>query len=317
MTPEELKEMTDGGTALQDVPGLELQMVDPETVAVDPMNERTDEPLDTEDLERSIAENGIVQPPVCRMQDEDARVPYTVVQGQRRVTAAQAMQLDDIPILVGDFDDKKALIRSITENIKAGRKEVTTKTRAAAIWELWKLDQGEDPNAVPLADRIGELLGVKRQTARAWIQPLEKEYVDTVVDPRVREQTDDGLGQVSEKIDDISPDKLQVVRNLVSADDQQTAEQLVKQVVEDDLSVQDVRDIQKQPSSNEDPFQALEEVKTAKDASEEARGFMLNRMRFGDKTGGALRKAARATGKDKSVVVKDAVGYYLREEGYL
>jgi len=317
MTPEELKEMTDGGTALQDVPGLELEMVDPETVAVDPMNERTDEPLDTEDLERSIAENGIVQPPVCRLQDEDAKVPYTVVQGQRRVTAAQAMQLDKIPILVGEFDDKSALIRSITENIKAGRKEVTTKTRAAAIWELWKLDQGEDPDTVPLADRIGELLGVDRRTARHWIQPLEKEYVDTVLDPRVREQTDGQVAQVSDKIDDVSPRKLAVVRSIVSGSDQETAEELVKQVVEDDLSVQDVRDIQKQPSSTEDPFQALEEVKTAKEASEKTRGFMLNRMRFGDKTGGALRQAARATGKDKSVVVKDAVSYYLREEGYL
>jgi len=161
------------------------------------------------------------------------------------------------------------------------------------------------------------LLGVDRPTARNWIQPLEKEYVDTVIDPRVREQIDGRLDQVSEKIDDISPDKLQVVRNLVSSDDQETAEELVKQVVEDDLSVQDVRDIQKQPSSTEDPFQALEEVKMAKEASEETRGFMLNRMRFGDETGGALRQAARATGKDKSVVVKDAVVYYLREEGYL
>jgi hypothetical protein len=44
---------------------------------------------------------------------------------------------------------------------------------------------------------------------------------------------------------------------------------------------------------------------------------MLDRVSFGDQTGGAISQAARAAGKDKSAVVKDAVRYYLREEGYL
>jgi ParB-like chromosome segregation protein Spo0J len=318
MTPEELVATTDGGTdALEAVPDLELRMVDPEAIAVDPMNERTDEPLETEELERSVAENGVVEPPVCRVRDPDARVPYAVVQGQRRVTAAQAVQFDEIPILVGEFDDKRALIRSITENIKAGRKDVTTKTRAAAIWELWKLDQGDDPEAVPNVPRIAELLGVNSATARRWIQPLEKEYVDTVIDPRVNEQTENTVEEMSVELDDVSPHKLNHIRQIVSTSDQETAERLVERVVEEDLSVQDVRDMTKQPSATEDPFQALEEVKRAKEASEEARGFMLDRMRFGDETGGAIEQAARATGKDKSAVIKDAVQYYLREEGYL
>ncbi len=318
MTPEELVAATDGGTdALEAVPDLELRMIDPEAIGVDPMNERMDEPLETEELERSIAENGVVEPPVCRVRDADAKVPYAVVQGQRRVTAAQAVQLDEIPILVGEFDDKRALIRSITENIKAGRKDVTTNTRAAAIWELWKLDQGDDAEAVPHAKTIAELVGADRGTVRRWIQPLEKEYVDTVIDPRVREETKDQVEQVSEEIEDVSPRKLANIRQMVSASDQETAEELVERVVEEDLSVQDVRDITKQPSATEDPFQALEEVKRAKEASEETRGFMLDRMRFGGQTGGAIEQAARASGKDKSAVIKDAVQYYLREEGYL
>jgi len=299
------------------VPDLKLRMVDPESIGVDAMNERTDEPLETEELERSVAENGVVEPPVCRVRDADAKVPYAVVQGQRRVTAAQAVQLDEMPILVGEFDDKRALIRSITENIKAGRKDVTTKTRAAAIWELWKLDQGDEAEPVPHAKRIAELIGADKGTARRWIQPLEKEYVDTVIDPRVREETENHGEQVSEEIEDVSPRKLANIRQMVSASDQETAEELVERVVEEDLSVQDVRDITKQPSATEDPFQALEEVKRAKEASEETRGFMLDRMRFGGQTGGAIEQAARASGKDKSAVIKDAVQYYLREEGYL
>jgi hypothetical protein len=154
------------------------------------MNERQDEPLATEELERSVGENGVVEPPVCRVRDEDAEVPYAVVQGQRRVAAAQAVQLDEIPVLVGEFDDKRALIRSITENIKAGRKEVTTKSRAAAIWELWKLDEGEDPDPIPSPSRIASLLGVGNSTASKWIEPLRTEYANTAIDPRVKDSTD-------------------------------------------------------------------------------------------------------------------------------
>jgi len=314
MTPEELVATTDGGTdALEAVPDLELRMVGPEAIAVDPMNERTDEPLETEELERSVAENGVVEPPVCRVRDADAKVPYTVVQGQRRVTAAQAVQLDEIPILVGEFDDKRALIRSITENIKAGRKDVTTKTRAAAIWELWKLDK-DDPDPVPSPAWASNILGVPSGTASKWIEPLRSEYANTAIDPRVSEETDPLVENVSESIDDIGGNKLEAIRKFASGD---TAEEIVKRVAEEDLSYRDVREIYKQPGSEEDPFQALEEVKRAKEASEEARGFMLDRMRFGGQTGGAIEQAARATGKDKSAVIKDAVQYYLREEGYL
>jgi predicted DNA-binding protein len=313
MTPEELKQMTDGGTAIHDAPSLELEMVDPEKIAVDPMNERTDQPLDTEELERSVGKIGVVEPPVCRVADEDARVPYTVIQGQRRVTAAQKVQLDEIPILLGEFEDEQALMRSITENIKAGIKDVTTKTRAAAIWQLWMMKK-DNPEELVSAGWVANQLGVKRRTALDWIQPLRAEYAGTVIDPRVEEPTGGAEQQLSEKLEDISPKKLQSISSVATGE---TAEKLVKEAVESDLSYRDLNEMTKQPGAAEDPFQALEEVKTAKQASEETRGFMLNRMRFGDETGGALRQAARATGKDKSVVVKDAVGYYLREEGYL
>jgi ParB/RepB/Spo0J family partition protein len=313
MTPEELKEMTDGGTALEHVPGLELEMVDPEKIAVDPMNERTDEPLDTEDLERSVAKNGVVEPPVCRVANEDAKVPFTVIQGQRRVTAAQAVQLDEIPILVGEFEDEQALVRSITENIKAGRKDVGTQTRAAAIWKLWTMKK-DDPDNLVSSAWVASELGVPRTTAAQWIQPLRAQYAGTAIDARVSEPTGDDVRQLSEELQDVSPKKLEQIASVASGEQ---AEELVKEAVESDLSTRDLSEMAKQPGAEEDPFQALEEVKIAKQASEETRGFMLNRMRFGDETGGALRQAARATGKDKSVVVKDAVGYYLREEGYL
>jgi hypothetical protein len=314
MTPDDLTELPDGGVEVAEgMTNLQIRQVDPNDIAVDDMNERKDEPLATEDLEKSVAENGVVEPPVCRVRDPDAEVPYAVVQGQRRVSAAQAVQLDQIPVLIGEFDDKRALIRSITENIKAGRKEVTTKSRAAAIWELWKLDK-DDPDPVPNPAWASDILGVPRDTASKWIEPLRTEYANTVIDPRVSEETDNLVEQVSKSIEEVGGNKLQTIRQVASGD---TAEELVKKVVEEDFSHRDLREMIKQPGAEEEPFQALEEVKRAKEASEQARGFMLDRMRFGDQTGGAIAQAARASGKNKSEIVKDAVRYYLRDEGYL
>jgi ParB/RepB/Spo0J family partition protein len=315
MTPDKLTELPDGGVEVAEgMTNLQIRQVDPNDIAVDEMNERKDEPLATEDLEKSVAENGVVEPPVCRVRDADAEVPYAVVQGQRRVTAAQAVQLDEIPVLVGEFDDKRALIRSITENIKAGRKDVTTKSRAAAIWELWKLDKGEDCKPIPSPKRISELLGVNTNTASNWIEPLRLEYANTAIDPRVREETDNRLEDLSVSLEDVSVDKLTEIRSIAS---DETAEELVRRVEEEDLSVTDVREMVQLEDAGENPFKALEQVKQAREAAEEARGFMLDRVSFGDQTGGAIAQAARASGKNKSEIVKDAVRYYLRDEGYL
>jgi hypothetical protein len=314
MTTNDLTTLPDGGVEVaEEMTNLQIRQIDPDKIAVDEMNERQDEPLATEELERSVGENGVVEPPVCRVRDEDAEVPYAVVQGQRRVAAAQAVQLDEIPVLIGEFDDKRALIRSITENIKAGRKEVTTKTRAAAIWELYKLDK-DDPDPVPNPAWASEILGVPRETASKWIEPLRTEYANTAIDPRVSEESDVLVEQVSESIEEVGGNKLQTIRQVASGD---TAEELVKKVVEEDFSYRDLREMVNQPDAEEEPFQALEEVKRAKEASEQARGFMLDRMHFGDQTGGAIEQAAQASGKNKSAVVKDAVQYYLREEGFL
>jgi ParB/RepB/Spo0J family partition protein len=314
MTPEELKEMTDGGVDLSEIPGLEIKKVDPEAIAVDKMNERRDQPLDLEKLERSVAKNGIVQPPVCRVLDEDAKVKYGVIQGQRRVLAAQNMQLDSIDILVGEIEDRTALVRSITENFAGSNLDVPTIPRAKALWELWKIIDGPDYKKIPSAADIGHELGVNRKTVSNWLTPLRRNFEGTSLDVRDNNDTV-GIGeQMSNELKDVSPKILQRISTLTSGEE---AEMLVKEALDSDLSAEDVADLTKQPSASDDPFQALEEVKQAKEAAEAARGFTLQRMRFGDNTGAALRQAARATGKDKKVVVKDAVGYYLREEGYL
>jgi len=118
-------------------------------------------------------------------------------------------------------------------------------------------------------------------------------------------------------LEDISPEKLQAVRQLSSEDNSEEAEQLLLETEESDFSISDYRELLKLQDSNVHIDDAIETVKQSKEAAQEARSYTLNMMRFGGTTGGAIRKAARATGKDEKVVVKDAVSYYLREEGYL
>lgn len=326
MNPEKMQAvLTDGGeVALQQHSELEVKHVDPDKIAVDEQNERQDEPLETEGLEQSVKKNGVVEPPVCRIRDSDARVPYSVVQGQRRVAAAQAVQLDEIPILVGEFDDMEALIRSISENMASGRKEVTTQTRAAAIWELWKLDakrrgidldEGTD-EYYPNAQRIARLLGVPTKTASRWIEPLKKEFVGTEMDPRVKLNNGEMTSVNSAKIADISPKKLSLIRNQLSGGGEEAVE-IVRRVQEEDLSIEDVQRVAEESPSYEDAEQAIEAVVRANEAVKGAKGYLLDQMQFGSETSDGLRRAATETGQTRQEVVMNAVQYYLRNEGYL
>jgi Icc-related predicted phosphoesterase len=284
------------------------------------MNERQNEPLATEDLEDSIAENGIVEPPVCRVRDADARVPYSVIQGQRRVAAAQTAGVDTIPILVGVFDDKTALIRSITENIKSNRKEVTTQSRAAAIWQLWKLHIEEDDDReiddyrYPRAAEVARLLGVPPQTAQNWVEPLREEFSGTEIDPRKNFKSDKNNELFSDKISDISPKKLRVIRNQISGGGEDAVE-IAKRVQEEDLSLNDVKKVA--DVGSEDTEEAIQAVKKAKKAAEETEGYVLEQYQFGTITSEGLAKASRNMGATREQVIQTAVKNFLREEGFI
>jgi len=316
MTPTEWIEMTDGGTTVE-VPDMESKMVNPEEITVDPMNERRDQPLDLEDLEESVAQVGVVEDPVCRVIDEGAKVKYGVIQGQRRVLAAQNMQLDKIRISIGDFDDLTALKRSITENISSTKQDVSNQARALAVQTMWELMDHDSDNEIPDTYKIADELGVDWNTADRYIEPLREQWKGTVVDPNVNIEEHPLEGDVSVELDNVSPQKLQLINRMTTMDSPEQAEELLLETVDSEFTVNDYKEMAKLRSSGEDIEQAFETVKQSKQAAQEAKAYTLNMMRFGGTTGGAIRKAARATGKDEKVVVKDAVGYYLREEGYL
>jgi len=72
---------------------------------------------DLEDLTRSIASRGIIQPIIVRLSPENNEL-YQIVAGERRWRAAQKAQLHEVPVVVRDFTDEELLEVAIIENVQ-------------------------------------------------------------------------------------------------------------------------------------------------------------------------------------------------------
>lgn len=93
-------------------------MVPVEKIHPNPEQPRRDfdaEALD--DLARSIAEKGVIQPLIVRNSPREAG-HYEIVAGERRWRAAQTAKLHEIPVLLRDFSDTEVLEVAIIENIQ-------------------------------------------------------------------------------------------------------------------------------------------------------------------------------------------------------
>ncbi|WP_134668879.1 ParB/RepB/Spo0J family partition protein [Halorussus marinus] len=160
----------------------QVEQVNPQDVVIDEVNERTTNtgPRTAKgDLEKSIAENGIENPPQVRPKEDGDG--YKVFAGQRRVQAAQAVGLDEIPVIVKDLNDTEALAASVNENNEHLKKDVPRKDRAKAVKKLeedWE------------RERIAEYFGVGPQTVRNYLEPTRNFWEDTIFDPEVETEID-------------------------------------------------------------------------------------------------------------------------------
>jgi ParB family chromosome partitioning protein len=83
-----------------------------------------------QDLANSIKQNGIMQPIVAREQGDQ----YQIIAGERRFRAARMAGLSEIPVIISDIDDSKALELAIIENIQ--REDLTPIEEAEAYKRL-------------------------------------------------------------------------------------------------------------------------------------------------------------------------------------
>ena len=84
-----------------------------------------------DELSRSIAARGIVQPIVVRPLRDGS---YEIIAGERRWRAAQLAGLDEVPVIVRDIPDEDALVTALIENIQ--REDLNPIEEAAGIKRL-------------------------------------------------------------------------------------------------------------------------------------------------------------------------------------
>ncbi len=83
-----------------------------------------------ENLKRSIAQDGILQPVVVR----PAESGYELIAGERRWRAATELGLEVIPVIIRQADDERALELALVENIQ--REDLNPIDRAVAYRQL-------------------------------------------------------------------------------------------------------------------------------------------------------------------------------------
>lgn len=98
--------------------GISSNMLPIEKIIANPDQPRQDfNKEDLEDLAKSIASRGIIQPIIVRISKENNEL-YQIVAGERRWRAAQRAQLHEVPVVVRDFTDEELLEVAIIENVQ-------------------------------------------------------------------------------------------------------------------------------------------------------------------------------------------------------
>lgn len=98
-----------------------------------------------EELISSIKEKGVLQPVLVRHKDRD----YELIAGERRLRAAKALGMEEIPVIVRDVSDVDVLELSLIENIQ--REELNPIEEAKAFQRLideFEFNQEEVAKAV-------------------------------------------------------------------------------------------------------------------------------------------------------------------------
>lgn len=88
------------------------------------------------ELTESIRQNGVLQPIIVRKRGNGAAVPYEIIAGERRWRAATKLGLREVPAIVMEVDDKKALEIALIENIQ--RQNLTPLEEAEGYQRLIK-----------------------------------------------------------------------------------------------------------------------------------------------------------------------------------
>ncbi|MFB6199213.1 MAG: ParB/RepB/Spo0J family partition protein [Halobacteriaceae archaeon] len=279
---------------------MDVMEVSPDQLKVSDLNERK-ENIGTSDLEKSVREQGVIQPPIVRENGSG----YEVVVGQRRTLAAQSVGLEQMPVIVMNWDDGEALEASITENIDAFREDVSKRDRALAIERLKELRDWTNVD-------VAEHLSVSEPTVRWWLEPLREEWEGTIIQPDV-EESETVPGNEVIDIDELPDTTIRDVRSVTGGGEE--GEELLKKINEHDLSKHDTEELTRKIRKGRDIDEALAQTIEEKHSTGDIK-VSANVSFTGDRAG-AITKVAKDRGMTENEVVREAIEYFLETEGYI
>ncbi len=147
------------------LPSGQALRVSPDLIKANPRQPRTafNDPV-LEELMQSIREYGIIQPLIVTRKDG----AYELIAGERRLRAAMALGLKEVPIVIRDADDQEKLEIALIENIQ--REDLNPVELAIAYRRLadeFSLNQDQ------LAKKLGKSRPVVTNTLRILQLPEE------------------------------------------------------------------------------------------------------------------------------------------------
>ncbi len=163
------------------------------------------------DLISSIKEKGVLQPILVRKKDEG----YEVIAGERRLRAARALAMDEVPVIIKTVNDQEALVLALVENIQ--REELNAIEEAHAFRRLiddFKFTQ----------DTVAQSVGKDRSTVANFLRllRLSAEIQKAVADEKI------SMGHA---------------RALLGVEDTQIQKKLFERTVKSELSVRELENL--------------------------------------------------------------------------
>ncbi len=127
-----------------------------------------------EDLKASIKEKGVLQPILVRKQGNE----YEVVAGERRLRAAKAIGLKEVPVIIKNVTDREALVLALVENIQ--REELNAIEEALGFKRLMEEFQFTQ-------EAVAEAIGKDRSTITNLLRLLRlpEEIQKQVADDKI------------------------------------------------------------------------------------------------------------------------------------
>jgi len=169
-----------------------------------------DEKLD--ELAKSIKEHGVFQPIIIKKAD----IGYNIIAGERRYRASQLVGLETIPALIVDFNEKQMMEIALLENIQ--RVDLNPLDEAIALKQIMDFN---DYTQQELADKMGKSRADIANSLR--LLSLSENVKQVVREEKITK----GHAKVLSGLDD------------------ETLDQVVKEIIDKDLSVRSTEELVK------------------------------------------------------------------------